>query len=474
MKRNNQPSALPPITQYSFDHFAMRKFLASLSPEKLREFYTDLQTKDPYQFRELIGSPIITLSEQQLKALTAEQKFIWLIGGRNFGKSHTASCWILDRILRGDRKILFYGPTWSDQQDTQIVPFREICERYGLTVHVSTTDKAAYIEQIPDVRISIVSAEGEYRGPNLHCGWSDEFINHAGGRPKIAEERYSIAMEVVRTQAPGSERLPQVVNSTTPKAFPYLKKLFDQTEGLTKPTKYIFPIVGTIFDNPSAIPSEVERIREILKNPTLKDRQEYLGEVIWEANNPLFREEWIRHIEPNETRANMPLCRRIVIAVDPATTAKRGSDLTGIIVAGELFHGNEYVILADHSGKYTPNEWAAKVSALYHQYKANAVIVERNQGGDMVKSNLTNYDYSLYVETVHATVGKITRAEPVSALYEARKIVHYGRLPKLESQMLMMESGGESPDRVDAMVYAILYFINKKPIKRDLSWFPEH
>jgi predicted phage terminase large subunit-like protein len=151
-----------------------------------------------------------------------------------------------------------------------------------------------------------------------------------------------------------------------------------------------------------------------------------------------------------------PDLRRIVVGVDPAVTANAASDETGIIVAGLGFDGRYYV-LGDYSGRYSPDQWASRVVKAYRDHKADRVIAERNQGGDLVEQNLRTVDRTLPVTTVHAKRGKALRAEPVSSLYEQGRVSHVGALAALEDQMTAWDPAGdaESPDRVDALVYAL-------------------
>lgn len=164
--------------------------------------------------------------------------------------------------------------------------------------------------------------------------------------------------------------------------------------------------------------------------------------------------------------AKAPDLRRIVVAVDPATTSGEESDETGIVVAGIGYDGRGY-ILADESGRYRPEEWARKVASAYHAHKADAVIAESNQGGEMVGAVLRAYGSAgLPVRTVHAKRGKATRAEPVAVLYEQGRVSHVGSLARLEDQLTTWDPGasGASPDRLDALVYAVTDLLGAAPV----------
>lgn len=150
--------------------------------------------------------------------------------------------------------------------------------------------------------------------------------------------------------------------------------------------------------------------------------------------------------------------QRIVIGVDPAVSAKEGSDETGIVVAALGADGNAYV-LDDLSCRLSPNDWARRVVGAYHDYDADRIVAEVNNGGALVESVLRTVDASVSYKAVHATRGKYARAEPVAALYEQGRVFHVAHFPKLEDQMLNFVPGqpfeGGSPDRLDALVWAL-------------------
>jgi phage terminase large subunit-like protein len=145
---------------------------------------------------------------------------------------------------------------------------------------------------------------------------------------------------------------------------------------------------------------------------------------------------------------------RIVVAVDPAVTSGEDSDETGIIVAGKDEFGHAYII-EDCSVKGTPDEWGRVVVEAMKRHQADRIVAEVNQGGDMVKYVLETIDKNLPIKMVRASRGKIARAEPISALYEQQKVHHVGAFHKLEDQMCTWEPGMPSPDRMDALVWAL-------------------
>lgn len=165
------------------------------------------------------------------------------------------------------------------------------------------------------------------------------------------------------------------------------------------------------------------------------------------------------------TRAQVDRCRipaapddlrRVVVGVDPAVTAKMDSNETGIIVAGIDRHKKGY-ILEDLSGRYTPSQWATVAVQAARRWNAS-IVAETNQGGDLVKSTVQTVDRGVRIIDVRASRGKYARAEPVYALYESSAVFHVGEFPTLERQMINFHpdaAGADSPDRVDALVWAL-------------------
>ena len=125
---------------------------------------------------------------------------------------------------------------------------------------------------------------------------------------------------------------------------------------------------------------------------------------------------------------------QIVIAIDPAVTANEKSDETGIVVCGKDSQ-NHFFVLEDASGKYTPDGWAREVVRLFYEWQADRCVAEVNNGGDLVERLLRSVDKHIPYRAVHATRGKLIRAEPVSALYEQGRVHHLGSFPALENQM---------------------------------------
>jgi phage terminase large subunit-like protein len=147
---------------------------------------------------------------------------------------------------------------------------------------------------------------------------------------------------------------------------------------------------------------------------------------------------------------------RIVVGVDPAISNTSTSDETGIVVVGKGADGHGYV-LDDSSLRASPHDWATAAVAAYHRFSADRIVAESNQGGDMVEAVIRTVDPNVPVKLVHASRGKKARAEPVSALYETDppRVHHVGFFGQLEDQLCEWTGDGDSPDRLDALVWAL-------------------
>lgn len=216
-----------------------------------------------------------------------------------------------------------------------------------------------------------------------------------------------------------------------------------------------------------------------LQNLSPADQKRFLhGEWTDAVDGALFTQEDIDKYRLDRTiLAGANDLRRIVVAVDPAVSSNEGSDETGIIVAGLDDAGHGYV-LEDLTIKGSPERWAGVAVAAYHRWKADAVVAEVNQGGAMVESVIRQHDRNVSYKAVHASRGKVIRAEPVSALYSKGLIHHPANgLPDLEDQMIRFNlsynrSRDGSPDRLDAMVWAITELMVEESDERTGRYTP--
>jgi len=252
---------------------------------------------------------------------------------------------------------------------------------------------------------------------------------------------------------PLSQRLYVDLNPTTRQHWTHrlwLDLIEPQNETPVKKEQYAYCTINPA-DNAANLSADY--LVDLAELPAAERKRFYEGKYAEDVENALWKSAGFKRVQ--ELPEDM---ERIVVAVDPATSANVGSDETGIIAMG-VKAGIGYV-LDDNSGRYKPEEWAAQAVALYDEYDADRIVAEKNQGGDMVESVIRAHRADVPVTLVHASGGKVTRAEPVAALYQRNKVFHVGVHDDLESQMCAFTSHfdrkaqGYSPDRVDALVWA--------------------
>lgn len=207
-------------------------------------------------------------------------------------------------------------------------------------------------------------------------------------------------------------------------------------------------------DNPF-FPAELEeeRLHDQLNNPV---RYPHIWEGEYEPQ--AIGAIWTREVLHRNRRDEVPPLKRVLVGVDPPITSNPDSDEAGIIVGG-LGEDDRGYIIGDYSKQGSPREWASAAVAAYDLHEADAMVIEVNQGGDMVKHTILSIRPNIRIIEVRASKGKHVRAEPISALYELNKVSHIGIYPKLEAQMVLTTAAGYegdgSPDRLDALVWLL-------------------
>lgn len=328
-----------------------------------------------------------------------------------------------DVMVEGDSGILAVCPPWNkpDYEPSK----RRITWRNGAVATVFSADEPARL-----------------RGPQADAAWCDE----------LAFWRYPEAWDNLLLGLRLGED-PRCIVTTTPRPVPLIKDL------LTRESTHV--LRSTTFDNEANLATEF--IEDVLARygGTRLGRQELYAELLTDTEGAL----WTRDMIENNRVREMPVLKRIVVAVDPAASAGEHSNHTGIIVAGVSLDDHCYV-LEDATIKASPAQWAEKVVECYLRHKADRIIAESNQGGDMVKHTIATVSPHAPVRLVHATRGKFTRAEPVAALYEQGKVHHVtdgGGFAKLEDQLCTWTVDEPSPDRLDALVWAVSELMLKAP-----------
>ncbi|PIB25167.1 ATP-binding protein [Amylibacter kogurei] len=280
------------------------------------------------------------------------------------------------------------------------------------------------------------------RGPQFDCAWLDELAKW-----KKARETWDMLQFTLRL----GDR-PQQLVTTTPKNMALLKQILDARD--TVVTR-----APTTANRVNLAPSFLQKVVADYAGSRL-GRQELDGELLEDFEGALWKLSMFDASRVEET----PVLDRIVVAVDPPATSGKSSDACGIIVAGVCNQGapqdwKAYVLadLSVHSA--SPNQWAQVAIDAFHDFGADRVVAEVNMGGEMVESVLRQQAAFLPYRGVRATRGKLARAEPVSTLYEQGRVHHRGAFKALEDQMCQMTQSGfqgsGSPDRVDALVWAL-------------------
>lgn len=292
----------------------------------------------------------------------------------------------------------------------------------------------------------------QLRGPQHDAAWGDE----------VAKWRY---MQETWDQLQFGLRLgkhPRQIVTTTPRPLPLIRKLMNDAD--TVVTR------GRTYDNAANLAAPFLRQIEDRYGGTRLGRQELEGEVLEDIPGALWQRSNIDRNRRPEAPSDL---QRIIVAIDPATSSDEGSDETGIVCVGMARDADGYnrgYVLADRSLRGSPDEWAKAAVALYREFEADRIVAEKNQGGEMVESVIRAVDRNVPISLVHASRGKLIRAEPVSALYEQNRVHHCGRFDELEDQMCIFaadyDRANGSPDRMDALVWGLSFIFDKMTGRR--------
>ena len=246
---------------------------------------------------------------------------------------------------------------------------------------------------------------------------------------------------------------PRSVLTTTPKPLKFLKDLLKRDD--------VIVTRGSTLNNAANLaPSFLKQLRDQYEGTRI-GRQEINAEILDDVQGALWTRDLIE-----QTRcsfADLPLMRRVVVAIDPAVSMREGSDDTGIVAAG-LGSDDHFYVLEAISGKFAPIDWSRRAVGLYRKWSADRIVAEINNGGDMVEATIRSVDSNVSYRSVTATRGKIVRAEPVAALFEQGRAHLVSTSPQLEDQLCSFEAGSSaSPDILDAMVWSITSLLDRKP-----------
>ena len=375
----------------------------------------------------------------------------WLVlAGRGFGKTRMGSEWI--RMKARDNpgcRIALVAETAADARDVMILGDSGLVNvDPTLTADSwSPTNRRITWPNGSQAWCYNATEPDQLRGPQHHFAWVDELAKFRYDRDLWDQVQFGLRLGLH----------PQCLATTTPLPKPLIRRLVNDTD--TVVTR------GATLDNEANLAKNTIKQLYERYSGTRLGRQELEGEVLDDMPGAL----WNREIIDDVRKPAAPEMDRIVVAVDPAVTSGEDADETGIVAVGISRDDDGYqrgYVLADRSLRGTPDEWAAAAVRLYHELDADRIVAEKNQGGEMVEAVLRAKDRNVPVTLVTATRGKIVRAEPISALYEQGRVHHIGRFDKLEDQMCLFtrdadRSPGNSPDRVDALVWGLSALFEK-------------
>ena len=385
----------------------------------------------------------------------------WLIlGGRGAGKTRAGAEWIRALVADGAanenhpdreqaRAIALVAETYADAREVMIEGpsgIRAVAADLSRPSYEASRRRLVWPNGAVAYAFSAEDPDG-IRGYQFDAAWSDELCKWR--YPEATWSNLQLALRLGKK--------PRQIATTTPRPMALLKRLLAaERTHVTRASSY---------ENRAHLSEAFFSEIAALYEGTALGRQELMGELVDDIAGALW--SW-RLVEAARISFYPPLSR-IVVAVDPPTTSGPDADECGIIIAGAGDINGEQVafVLADRSqGGLSPRQWAARTVAAYHEFEADRIVVEVNQGGDMAKAVIAQVDAAAPVTGVYATRGKRLRAEPIAALYEQGRVRHVGAFPTLEDQMTSYtgggnsvgapsRAGGKSPDRLDALVWAL-------------------
>jgi len=383
----------------------------------------------------------------------------WLIlGGRGAGKTRAGAEWIRKIIRTGTassatndnapaRAIALVAETYADAREVMIEGasgIRAVAADYERPEYEASRRRLVWPGGAVAYCFSAQDPDG-LRGYQFDAAWSDELCKW-----RYPEETWSNLQLALRLGAK-----PRQMVTTTPRPMALLKRLIASKQTVMRR--------ASSYDNAANLAETFFTEIAAQYEGTALGRQELLGEIIDDIAGAL----WTWNMIEASRIVVAPVLSRIVVAVDPPASSGPGADECGIVIAGaaEINGVHTAFVLADWSaGGLSPRQWAEKTVAAYHEFEADRIVVEVNQGGDMAKAVIAQVDAAAPVRGVYATRGKRLRAEPIAALYEQGRVRHVGAHPKLEDQMTSYTgAGGKSPDRLDALVWALTELMLKTP-----------
>ncbi len=368
-----------------------------------------------------------------------------VLAGRGFGKTRAGAEWVRQQVKCGKRRIALVAETQRDLEQVIVdgdSGIMSVCPPHERPTVTKRPVKMVF----PNGAVALGyngTEPDQLRGPQFDAAWCDELAKW-----RYAQETWDMLQFGLRL---GEH--PQCMITTTPRPIALLKVIM--REASTVVTR------GSTFENSSNLAATfLEQIRKKYEGTRL-GRQELAAEILDDVPGSLWTREGLDKTRRSKSD-KLPDMQRVVVAIDPAGKSQEaaisdGTAETGIIVAGLGVDGRGY-ILADETCALSPNGWARRAVSCYDMYSADAIVAETNQGGEMIKSVIKSVRDVPVIE-VTASRGKVTRAEPIAALYEQGRISHVGAFADLEDQMVLFTplgiAGDTTGDRVDALVWAL-------------------
>jgi phage terminase large subunit-like protein len=382
-----------------------------------------------------------------MRATNGREWLQWLIlGGRGAGKTRSGAEWVRGVALglpgfamTPAGRIALVGETMADARDVMVEGVSGILALHGRWNRPTFEPSRRRLVWPNGAIAQLFSAEDpeSLRGPQFECAWLDELAKWRHG-----EECFDMLQFGLRLGAH-----PRQVVTTTPRPNALLKRIL--ADGRSAVTR-----AATSMNRANLPPEFLAGILARYKGTRL-GRQELDGEIIDDRTDAL----WTRDMVDLSRASEAPALRRIVVAIDPPASSHRRADRCGIVAAGIDAEEHIFVLADETLSAARPAAWSRVAVALYHRLQADALVAEVNQGGDMVAAVIAEADPNVPVRKVRATRGKYLRAAPVAQLYEQGRVTHVGAMPQLEDEMCDFGpeglSSGRSPDRIDALVWAI-------------------
>lgn len=374
-----------------------------------------------------------------------EWRFWLLMAGRGFGKTRSAAEYVRSEVAAGRAaEVMLIAATTADVRDVVVEGpsgIVKVCERAGWRVRYEPSKQRITFPTGAVARTRSADEPDRIRGPEADLEWWDEF-----GTWKH-RDAFTNADFGLRRQGPNGERARAVV-AFTPKRTPLVRELVAHPDAVV--------VSGHTDENAANLDPATLASYHRTYGGTNLGRQELGGELLHDVEGAHWTGALIE--AGRVTAADVPPLRRIVVGIDPQGHAGIGSE-TGIVAAGvgrpdgaDVDHA---YVLADASGDYTSHGWARAAIDLYRERAADRIVAEVNFGGQMVEHTIRTVDPFAPVEMVSASRGKLVRAEPVGALWEQGRGHHVGGFPQLEDELTGFDGTGPSPNRLDAMVWAI-------------------